>query len=52
MVTLAEWLVDRYLEAADHSQDEAALAQAQTLAARAINRLSWLRADVPEIGKH
>lgn len=50
-VALAEWLVDRYLDAADHSRDEAALAQAQTLAARAINRLSWLRADVPEIGR-
>ena len=49
-VALAELLVERYLEAADHSTDEAALSRAQALAARAINRLAWMRSDVPEIG--
>lgn len=49
-VALAELLVDRYLEAAEHAADDAALALAQALAGRAIARLAWLRADLPEIG--
>ena len=51
-VALAELLVDRYLEAADRLQDEEAVARAQTCAGRAINRLAWLRADLPEISAH
>lgn len=47
---LAELLVDRYLEAAERADDEIVLAKAQALAARAVRRLAWLRADVPEIG--
>lgn len=46
---LAEFLVDRYLEAADEQQDEATLARLQALAGRAIDRLAWLRSDLPEL---
>jgi rubrerythrin len=49
-VALAELLADRYLEAGDMLRDEEALEQAQALAKRAINRLAWLRADLPELG--
>jgi rubrerythrin len=50
IVALSSLLVDRYLEAAENLNDEKSVARAQALAARAINRLTWLRADVPEIG--
>jgi rubrerythrin len=46
---LSEVLADRYLEAAEHVADEAALAVAQLLAARAVQRLAWLREDLPEL---
>ena len=45
---LAELLVEHYLEAAEGLQDEQAVARAQNLAGRAINRLAWLRTDLPE----
>lgn len=48
-VALAELLVDRYLEAGDALQDEEALGRVQALAGRAIARLAWLRADLPEL---
>ncbi|GJD55578.1 ferritin-like domain-containing protein [Methylobacterium dankookense] len=48
-VALAELLADRYLEAADDPQDEAALACLQTLAGHAVARLAWLRSDLPEL---
>lgn len=48
-VAVAELLADRYLEAGDALRDEEALARAQTLAAHAIARLAWLRADLPEL---
>jgi rubrerythrin len=51
-VALAELLAERYLEAADRLHDEEAVARAQTYAGRAINRLAWLRADLPEISAH
>ena len=50
-VALSEMLVDRYLEAAEGLRDEKAVARAQALAGRAINRLAWLRADLPEIDR-
>lgn len=48
-VVLAELLVDQYLAAAERISDEATLAAAQALAGRAVDRLAWLRADLPEI---
>lgn len=48
-VALAELLTDRYLEAGDTLQDEQALGRVQALAGRAIARLAWLRADLPEL---
>jgi rubrerythrin len=48
-VAISEFLVDLYLEAAESVEGEAAIADAQVLAGRAINRLAWLRADLPEI---
>lgn len=45
--TLAEWLVEGYLAAADLSDDEAVVAGLQDLAGRAISRLAFLRADLP-----
>jgi rubrerythrin len=48
---LAELLADRYLEAGDALQDEESLARVQALAGRAIARLAWLRADLPELQK-
>jgi len=48
-VVLAELLTDRYLEAGDVLQDEEALGRVQALAGRAIARLAWLRADLPEL---
>ena len=48
-VALSEILVDLYLEAADTADGESAVRQAQTLAGHAINRLAWLRSDLPEI---
>ncbi len=42
-LALAELLAERYLDAAEHQQDEAAMARAQSLAALAIKRLAWLR---------
>lgn len=50
-VALAELLTDRYLEAADQMRDEEALRRMQALAARAVARLAWLRADLPELQK-
>jgi hypothetical protein len=49
--TIAELLVEGYLELADGLHDEADLTRMQALAGRAINRLAWLRADVPELEK-
>jgi rubrerythrin len=49
VVVLSELLVDRYLAAAERVRDEAALTRAQRLAGRAINRLTWLRADLPKM---
>ena len=49
-LAIAEFLVDRYLETADRARDETAMTNAQQLAARAINRLAWLRSDLPELG--
>jgi hypothetical protein len=48
-VALSEFLVDRYLEAAEQVANEQSMLRAQTLARRAINRLSSLRADLPEL---
>lgn len=48
-VALAELLTDRYLEAGDVVYDDEALGRVQTLAGRAIARLAWLRADLPEL---
>ncbi|MEE1609872.1 ferritin-like domain-containing protein [Microvirga sp. CF3016] len=48
-VALAELLADRYLAAGDASHDEATLERIQGLAGRAIGRLAWLRADLPEL---
>ncbi len=48
-VALAELLTDRYLEAGDALQEEEAVGRAQALAGRAISRLAWLRADLPEL---
>ena len=42
-------LADRYLEAGDGLHDEEALERVQVLAGRAIARLAWLRADLPEL---
>lgn len=46
---LAELLAERYLEAGDVLRDESALSKVQHLAGRAINRLAWLRADLPHL---
>ena len=48
-VTVAEWLTERYLEAADGLRDEQELLRVQALAGRAIARLAWLRSDLPEL---
>ena len=48
---IAELLVERYLELADGLHDEADLTRMQALAGQAINRLAWLKADLPEIDK-
>ncbi|MBD2749667.1 ferritin family protein [Microvirga sp. BT688] len=48
-IALAEMLTDRYLEAGDSLKDADALALVQELASRAIVRLAWLRADLPEL---
>ncbi|QRM27673.1 ferritin family protein [Microvirga sp. VF16] len=48
-VSLAELLTDLYLEAGDALRNEEALARVQALAGRAIIRLAWLRADLPEL---
>lgn len=48
-LALAELLTDRYLAAGDSLQDEKELEQVQRLAGRAIARLAWLRADLPEL---
>jgi rubrerythrin len=50
-LALSELLVDRYLEAAERPHDEASLARAQRLAGRAIQRLAWLRKDLPELAE-
>lgn len=50
-VALSELLVDLYLEAAETGPDEEVRARAQSLAGRAIKRLAWLRADLPEIDR-
>jgi hypothetical protein len=50
-VAVAELLAERYLEAGDTVRDEAVLARVQVLAGHAINRLAWLRADLPELGQ-
>ena len=43
---LSEMLADRYLAAAEHEREEAALAAEQSLAARAVRRLASLRDDL------
>jgi hypothetical protein len=48
-VALAELLVEHYLELAEETKDEKLLARSQALAGLAIDRLAWLRADLPEI---
>jgi rubrerythrin len=48
-IALAEWLTDRYLDAADHLKDEDALGRVQVIAGHAIARLAWLRSDLPEL---
>ncbi|WP_186420262.1 ferritin family protein [Bosea sp. CS1GBMeth4] len=48
-VALAELLTERYLEVADGQRDEAELVRLQALAGRAVARLVWLRADLPEL---
>jgi rubrerythrin len=48
-IALAEMLTDRYLEAGDSLKDADVLALVQELASRAIVRLAWLRADLPEL---
>ncbi len=49
-VALAELLVDLYLEAADREgEEEEKIADLHRLASGAIHRLSWLRADLPEV---
>lgn len=48
-VALAELLTERYLEAADIVRDERELVRVQMLAGRAVARLAWLRADLPEL---
>ena len=48
-IALAELLTERYLEAADTLQDERELVRVQMFAGRAVARLAWLRADLPEL---
>jgi len=48
-IALAEMLADRYLEAGDSLKDANSLALVQELSSRAIVRLAWLRADLPEL---
>lgn len=48
-LVLAELLTDRYLAAGDDPHDEETLERIQGLAGRAIARLAWLRADLPEL---
>jgi rubrerythrin len=48
-IALAEMLTDQYLEAGDSLKDADALALVQELSSRAIVRLAWLRADLPEL---
>jgi rubrerythrin len=48
-IALAEFLVDRYLQAADVLRDEGEVARIQALAGRAITRLAQLRNDLPEL---
>jgi rubrerythrin len=48
-VALAEMLTERYLEAGDSLKDADSLALVQELSSRAIIRLAWLRADLPEL---
>jgi hypothetical protein len=50
-VALAEFLTDHYLEAGDNLHDEQMLRRVQVMAGRAIRRLAWLRADLPELQK-
>ncbi len=45
-VTIAERLVEDYLELGENAHDEAVVAKAQELAARAVSRLAWLRTVV------
>ncbi len=42
-LAVAERLVELYLDIADQARDEAIVDSAQSLAARAIARLAWLR---------
>ena|SRR6478752_9486882 len=48
-IAVAEFLVDRYLEAADGVSDDKKLICLQAIAGRAIKRLAWLRSDLPEL---
>lgn len=51
VVGLSEFLVDRYLEAAENTADERAVLRAQAFAGGAVNRLAWVRSDLPEIAR-
>lgn len=48
-IVLSELLTEIYLQAGDNLRDEQALDLMQAMAARAIGRLAWLRADLPEL---
>jgi rubrerythrin len=51
ILATAEYLTERYLEAADHARDEATMTEAQALAELAITRLASLRA-ISERGRN
>ena len=42
-LAMAEFLLKAYLDVADRSQDEELVREAQRMAGRSINRLTWLR---------
>jgi rubrerythrin len=42
-LAMAEFLLEAYLDVADRSQDEELVREAQRMAGRSINRLTWLR---------
>ncbi len=50
-LAMAEFLLEAYLDVADRSQDEEAVREAQRMAGRSINRLTWLRRFASERGE-